>query len=68
MVDSIPMYTPPNNYNIFFIKFLRSWFTIHDLDKKFYNNLIAAYIECGEEERGFAELFAGVSYEVDSLT
>lgn len=36
-------------------------------DAKFYDNLTAAYAECGEDERSFAELFAAVSYEADKL-
>lgn len=36
-------------------------------DAKFYDDMKMAYIDCGEEERSFAELFAAVSYEADKL-
>lgn len=36
-------------------------------DAKYYEDLKMAYIDCGEEELGFAELFAGVSCETDKL-
>ena len=36
-------------------------------DEHFYNELRNAYINCGEDEKMYAELFAGVSYEVDNL-
>ena len=36
-------------------------------DAKYYDDLKMAYIECGEEEVAFAELFAAVSCEADKL-
>ena len=36
-------------------------------DAKYYDDLKMAYIDCGEEEVAFAELFAAVSCEADKL-